>query len=175
MKSIEILAVGLRLLGIYSAIKLLELILQTAALWQEITKSEGMATSLHIVYGIDIGLTFLICFLLINFPVTLAKKLLPKKNENEAIFNGSAADLQVSAFIIMGVFMFFSAVPVLARDMVNIVQLIMHSDQYGAVSISKYVMPVIGPCIEICIGLYLTFKANALYLLIQSIRGFGAK
>lgn len=170
MKSIEILALGIRLVGIYFIIQTLKFFAYSYNSIQQwgVTGVFESTTIFYIIYGVA-GLVFLLtCFFLIRFPVTVAGWLLPRTNNDEPLFNGSISDLSIAAFTILGVYILSWAIPDFfynAGTMIYIASL--DSEQpYNISDFGVYIVNEVVTVLEIGIGLYLCLKAKGLYALI---------
>lgn len=163
MKNIELLGVGLRLVGVYGLIKAI----QYAGIGYQYIKQfiEHMPNESLIFWYIAYGLTvsgLLICSLtLIKFPITVAHKLLSITNEKEITFHGSSRDIQNTGFTLLGVYILSTAIPDLVY---NGSVMIFMSEQGNYLPSDKmtYVINSLVTLIEIMIGLYLCFGANKL-------------
>ena len=178
MKSIELLSTGIRLLGIYAFIYAVRTgIYQYQAIMQfRSTSQDDMAIYTYVAL-IQVGLLFLSSFFMLKLPVFLAKWLLPKTNENEIVLDGSAKDIEISLFVIIGVFILAWAIPDFFYNGLwwwySAHSQIMGMWEQG--SKNEYIINQIVTVIEIAIGLYLCLRAQGLSNLIRKLREAGAK
>lgn len=179
MKSIEVLALGIRLVGIVSIFEILQFFAfsyRSLQQWMYVNPGESVVSWL-ILYGI-IGLIFIVvCFFLIRFPITCSRWLLPKVESAEPIFNGSIDDLRIAAFTVIGVYILSRAVP----DLFYNASMLLHIKGEGMMSpydISakkEYVIQALITVLEVGIGLYLCLQAKGLNNLLLKFRGLSPK
>src|SRR5690554_4336566 len=106
MKSIEVLALGIRLVGIISVFQIFKFFAFSYASiqqWMYQNPDESIIVWL-VLYGLTGLFLIIVCFFLIKFPISFSRWLLPKADNEEAIFNGSIDDLRIAAFTVMGVY-----------------------------------------------------------------------
>lgn len=166
MKSVELLALGLRLLGFYGVIKTMEYIgisykysysmpAENAAFW-------------YVVYGATIALMLLASLFLIKFPVIVARKLLPKTNQDDVTLKGTPEDIQITAFIILGVYILSGAIPDFIYNASMLIY--MHESYVEENLIGEYLITEIMTGIEVGIGVYLCVQAKGLQSLLFKLR-----
>ena len=179
MKSIEILALGIRLVGIAAIFQLLQFFGYSAtSIQQWLYSHPGESfTWLISVYGAICIVFAIMCFLLIKFPITVSRWLLPKTTNDEPVFNGSIDDLRIAAFTVMGVYILSWAVPDLFYNAGTLLQL---NDErmmglYNPDDKNALILDEIITIMEISIGLYLCLQAKGLNNLLLKLRGLGAK
>ena len=182
MKSLEILALGVRLVGIYFLLNILSfwagsygpIIYQ----WMYVGVDESIAQlnlQLLLFYSIVGLFSLLACFVLIRFPLTVSGWLLPRSKADEPVFNGSIEDLKIAAFIIMGVYILSWAVPGFFYNTAMLIKLqnpqfmaLYHRDE-GV----EYIIRALVSVLEIAVGLYLCLQARGLNALINRLRWAG--
>ena len=178
MKSIELLSIGIRLLGIYvfiyafrTGIHQYQVVTQFRSIYQE------DMVALHYAALVQVGLLFIASFLMFKFPVSLAKWLLPKTKGCEVVLDGSAKDIEVSIFVVIGVYILSWAIPDLFNNGLWW-WYSTHSDNSGMWEQGeghKYIINQIITVLEIAIGLYLCLRAQGLSNLLRKLREDGAK
>jgi len=161
MKSIELLSIGIRLLGIYTLL----LAAKTAgALFQAIpqlgmAKQNGFADIFMFIAGGEVVLLILAGVLMLKLPYSIACWLLPQTPDTEPVLNGSAKDIQTAIFCVLGVYILSRAMP----DLVNN-SLFWYATANTTNSIfqSEYFLLNITTLVEIAIGFYLCLQAQGL-------------
>ena len=119
MKSLEVLALGLRLVGIYIFIVVLQNGLSnyyTFFAWREF--EEDLLGAVFMTYALLSAMAAL-CVLLVFMPTRVATWLLPKTPENDPAITGSIEDLKVAAFTVLGVYLVVDALPELMGSIVR--------------------------------------------------------
>ena len=177
MKSIVILALGIRLVGIYFILKILQFVAHSYSSiqqWKYINPGESIALSLTVFSVIGIILLILAYFL-IKYPTIVAKWILPKPQSNEPVFNGSISDLNIAAFTILGVYILSWSIPDFFYNgsMIFYLNYTGVEDLYNNDSLNTHIINQVITVLEISIGLYLCLKAKGLYTLILRLRGLG--
>lgn len=179
MKSIEVLALGIRVIGIFSILEILQFTATSYAAiqqWAYVNPGESI-TAWLVLYGCIGLLLIAVCFLLIKFPITVSRLLLPNANDDEPVFNGSADDLRISAFIIIGVYILSWAIPDFIYNASMLLRMrsegILHL--YNQSTKGEIIIQEIITVLEIVIGLYLCLQAKGLNTLLLKFRGLGAK
>ncbi|MDQ2075171.1 hypothetical protein [Marinimicrobium sp. ABcell2] len=179
MKSIDILAIGIRIVGIVFILRLIQYLSDSYSSIYRWTLSspEENLTYILVIYG-TVGLAFsVICFILIKFPVTVSRWLLPKSKDDEPVFNGSIDDLRIAAFTIIGVYILSWAIPDLFYNASMLVKVQSEglANLYSRDSTITYLIQGGITILEILIGLYLCLQAKGLNKLILKFRGLGAR
>jgi Ca2+/Na+ antiporter len=179
MKSIDILVIGIRLVGIVFILRLVQYLsesYESIYRWTLAAPEESL-TFVLLIYG-TFGLAFaVICFILIKFPLTVSRWLLPKSKDDEPVFNGSIDDLRIAAFTIIGVYIVSWAIPDLFYNVSMLVKLQSETavKLYSSDSIIDFMIRTGMTVLEIFIGLYLCLQAKGLNNLILKFRGLGAQ
>lgn len=178
MKSIELLSTGIRLLGIYIFLYAIRTgVYQYQAVLQFRSNSQDDMAVYTYVALIQVSLLFIASFLMFKFPVSLAKWLLPKTKENEVILDGSAKDIEISIFAVIGVYILSWAIPDLFHNGLWW-WYSTHSEIRGLWETGRgieYKMDQVVTVLEIAIGLYLCLRAQGLSNLLRKLREAGAK
>ena len=172
MKSIEILALGLRVIGIYGLVVSVQFIFNLYYTFTQISNGDGGTSGINILYISILIILVLVSTAFIKFPITVAKILMPKTKEESPVFNGSIKDLEIVAFTIFGLILFVSSLP-------NLVNGIFHWWQSSQMDILGLFgnpganIQILVSLINMGIGLLLTFKSNSLSNFIARVRGYG--
>jgi hypothetical protein len=171
MKSIELLALGLRLLGFYTLV----MAARTAAFFIQISLSPNqwqLHENLHGFIGAGAAITaaiFCAGILLIKFPINTAKWILPKSDDSDPVLSGSAKDIQTAAFCILGVYILSWALPALLTNLV-----IWNTQIKSSIPPfeSQYFFFTAITVLQILLGLYLMLQAHGLSNLLWRLRGY---
>lgn len=181
MKSIELLATGIRLLGIYIFIYAIRTgIFQYQAILQFRSTSQDDMEAFAYIALFQVGLLFIASLFMFKFPVSLSKWILPKTNNNEIIFDGTIKDIEVSLFVIIGVYILSWAIPDLFHNGIwwwysahsGISGI---SGMFNQGSENEHIINEVVTVIEIAIGLYLCLRAQGLSNLLKKFRQAGAR
>lgn len=179
MKSIEVLALGVRLVGIISIFEILQFFAysyRSIQQWMYQNPGESIIVWL-VLYGLIGFFLIVVCFCLIKFPLSFSRWLLPKADNGEAIFNGSIDDLKIAAFTVMGVYILSWAVP----DFIYNASMLFHIKNEGMMSPyntsarNEYIIQELITVLEVGIGLYLCLQAKGLNNLLLKFRGLSPK
>lgn len=171
MKDIEFLGAGLRIAGILCIIF-------------AIGKAGDAINTLHQFTSINTGIDeqifklvvltpifiITICgFVLIRFPITLAKMLLPKSSTDTASIDFSENALSISGFTLLGAYLLTVAIPDFAYNAL----FLYHQYSLGLdqnVEITQTFIYMVFTTIQLGLGLYLLVGAKGLYKTIRRIR-----
>ena len=175
MKSIELLSTGIRLLGIYVFLYSIRVsIYQYQAIIQfKSSSQDDVATFIYLGAAQFICL-FVASIIMFKFPVSVSSWILPKTKVNEPVFNGTSQDIEISFFIIIGVYILSWSMPDLLNNAIWL-WYIKSSGNLGFGVESKYIINEVVTVVEISVGLYLCLQAKGLSALIRSFRQVGAK
>ena len=149
MKSIEILTIGLRILGVYLIAGFLVLITPISTF---ATFDDETSQSAYMILALGIIVYVIIIFCLIKFPYRIANLLKQKVKEDEIIFEGSAKDIVTSLSIIIGIYMLSFVIPNIAHYSMWILVDGFNFNEGKEASIS-----LITTILQAIVGFYLTF------------------
>ena len=175
MKSIEILALGIRVVGIMFILQVLGFIGHGYALMETIShfgEDAGMAPWL-VFYVVSWLVLSIICFVLIKYPLPVARRMLPRVDNDEPVFNGSIDDLAIAAFMVLGVYILTWAVPDFFHNLGIILRIYneVTANLYNKGSLYDAVLRQAITVMEIGIGVYLCLQARGLNNLLRRLRG----
>ena len=175
MKSIELLSIGIRLLGIYVVFMALQtVVIQYQSIQQFAIASNGGAPVYAYVGLIEVLLMVLASFVMIKFPTSLAKWLLPKSSDGEILLDGSAKDIQTTLFCVLGVYILSWAIPDFFNNGLWLWYTAVSQDMdFG--SIPQFIIQQIITVIELGVGVYLCIRSKGISNLIYRLRTAGAK
>ncbi|MDI3326644.1 hypothetical protein QKW35_19895 [Pontibacterium granulatum] len=167
MKLNEVTALALRILGIYLAIRALRTFTMYTVRYDQVTESNFGDTA-NLVYAE--GVIFFLCAaLLLKFPASIANKIVPRSSTNSPIINTSGQSLEISAFVIIGVFTLSWSVPDLIDNAIYMYELkqFVHGDNRAWTdAVGRQFVTLI----EIAIGLYLALGSRGLHKVINKLR-----
>jgi len=174
MKSIELLSTGIRLLGIYIFLYAFKTGAYQYQIFMNLKEASDTNLSLFASIGVfQFLLLFISGVLMFKFPVSLARWCIPKTRDDEIILNGSSQDIEISLFIIIGVYILSWAVPDFFNNAMWLWYISNTSIGYtlGDGADHEYIMNQIVTVIEIAVGLYLCLSAKGLSKLVRKFRG----
>lgn len=178
MKSIELLAIGIRVLGIFALIYAIKTgLYQYQIILQFQSNVENELTLVRFLATAQVGLLLAAALLMIKFPVSVSNWLLPKSKNQEPILNGSVHDVETAAFVIIGVYILSFAIP----DVFDNGIWWWYSSHgetsrlWGQDGSHKYLINQAVTVIEMAIGLFLCLRANGLSGLLRRFREAGSK
>ena len=177
MKSIEIIALGIRLLGVYFVISIVGMVFyQYHAVLLFIKQYQDEMHFVYIFFAIA-GAFLMLALLMIKFPLILAKWILPKADSKQVVFNGSSRDIEISAFVIIGVYVLSSALPDLLSSSMSFWYSLDSkiSDLWDQKAVGDYKIQIFVNIFEIMIGLYLCLQAKSIAYLFQKLRRAGVE
>ena len=178
MKSIELLAVGIRVVGLVTLIYAIQTGFQQFQAFVQFQSNIQESLPLFVYASLaQAAVLIAAALLMLKFPVSVSKFLLPKSEDGGPILDGSARDIEISLLTVIGVYILTWAVPDLFYNGIwwwysehgetsNL------WDQRGP---NEYAINQIVTVIEIAIGLYLCLRANGLSNLIRKLREAGSK
>lgn len=174
MKSLELLSLGLRIVGIYAFV----LVMQTGLLnyrnffsWSD--GEEGMGGVVFITYML-LSVMAALCVPLVFLPVTVAGWLLPKTPEGDPLIKGDIAQLQTTAFTVLGVYFIADALPDLAGTLMRYI--LVSSQEYPDVAlIDGLPIWMASLAMQLVIGAVLCLMPARLSDLLAAVRGAGLR
>lgn len=175
MKTIEVLAIGIRLLGIYFVVKFFQFISSAYISYHQLAYAmpDVIPPILASGYAICALVMLAFCALFIKFPTIIASKLLPKTNKESAVLSGDAAQLQLAGFSLLGIYILSWAIPDLIHNSALLVVMPSYEPSYS-INDRPYDLINVGvTLIELVIGLYLVLQAKGLVKLLAKIRDVG--
>lgn len=175
MRNIELLVIGIRLVGIYAAFKGLQFIaIAYSSVQQTLSFAPEMdAASITGIYIAIVLLYFAFVVFLLVKPLSVAKILLPKTDANEPLMQASISALEVAAFTILGVYIITLALPQVLGDGSRLWQLTEAQNLYDHSTKNTYITNLCISVFQLLIGIYLCLQASGLRKLIYKIREFG--
>ena len=173
MKSIEILSLAIRLLGIYFLIEGVRYVfawygayLQFENYSQDKTfllfvSSYMMSTALFVVSGAAF----------VKFPVAVSKLLLPRSSAESPVFSGNIDDIKIAAFIVIGVYMLSWGIPKLMLETAKLFLIHSMSRQYDDFAWYQKIADFMVAIIDVVIGVVLAVRAKGVLKLVNQLRG----
>lgn len=175
MKSIEILALGVRVVGIIFVLQILGFLAQGHTVMQMIYffNQDMDARIPWLMFYVVVGLIWLVTsFVLIRYPVAVAYILLPRTGSDEPVFNGSIDDLTTAAFTVLGIYILTWAIPDLFQHAGSL--LLIKSERMANLYDENYLHSTLVTgaitIVEIGIGVFLCLQAKGLGMLLRKFR-----
>jgi len=175
MKGIELLALGLRLVGIYGLLKGIQFVsiaIGSVRQYSMMMPDEDFSLW-YGIFGVSLLVYFLAALVLIVFPVKIAKRLMPRSDEQAPLIQISAQELQVVAFTILGVYVLSWAIPDLVSRAAFLWNTVRMDDFYGPTALGERVISTCVSVLQVGIGLYLSLQSKGLSRVLMAIRGLG--
>ena len=172
MKSIELLATGIRLVGFYILVLAAQSISRNFSMFYTYQSAFSDWTMFVAIVLVQIILMVLAGVILIKFPLTISKKLLPDTRGDEVLLQGDARDIQTALFCVLGVLILSWAIPDFIHNALSIWQA-RNPDNVFYADRAFYIVDEIVTVIEIGIGLYLCFGAHGLSGLLWRLKNTG--
>ncbi|WP_111641200.1 hypothetical protein [Marinimicrobium alkaliphilum] len=174
MKTVEFLALGLRLVGIYAFLKGIQniaLVFSQAPIYHA---QNVDFTAYYLVSGILVALYFAVALLLVIRPVWLAQLLMPKVPvQEDATPDSSYSALQTAALTVLGVYIVSYSLPQVVHNLALFWQATTMVEYYSQIQRHNHGFHLLARCIELGIGIYLCLQAKGLVNLLQRLRGRG--
>lgn len=170
----HLLAIGIRLLGVYCLFKTINstfLFYQSVALYP----SASVDASIHILSVLFILVWSVTAIIMLKFPRSLASWLWPEEDATE-LPEFSSRGLETSLLIVLGVYILTWSIPDFVHNALNML-MIYKAQTGGMVSshsgydMSNTVVYQVVTVLEIFIGLFLCLRAGGLTALFYRIRG----
>lgn len=170
MTPLPLLALALRLLGIYGVFKGIQMLLSSFAALEMVTlDSAGFPDRWHLYYAVLFGAYFVLVLSLIAWPAALARALMPDMppSSQASAIAPVAGEFQVAAYAILGVGLIALALPSLAYNTVFLWQ-----DQRGFAGTSRVSIRamLIYDVLRIAVGLLLCLQGRGIVRLLQRLR-----
>jgi hypothetical protein len=175
MKTIELLAVGVRLVGLYLLVLTIKYVGSAYFSYHQMAISMPDFNPLVISGGYVVSalLMFIFSILFIKFPATIAYRLLPKADKDSPKLSEDSSQIQLAGFTLLGIYILSWAIPDLIYNLA-VLSVIPFYDSSYSMGNRPYDLVNLGvTIIEIIIGLYLVFQAKGLVKLIDRIRYAG--
>ena len=169
MKSIEALGISVRVLGIFLLVTLLRDMPLTMMATSQFN-NDFLDTNYPMIIYVVLSFIFLICTLImIKFPISISKLLLPKTEISSSELNNDLDTLQITAITILGIYILSSAIPDLTNNILSLINLkeYMPHDEVG---ITFAWHSLITTFLEILIGIYCTLGAKGIINIIHRCR-----
>ena len=175
MKTIELLGVGLRLVGVYGIIRSGTYLLTA---WASLTSysaneyGEGY-NGWFLMQGAASVFIVLASLFLIKFPATAASWLMPKTESPGRELSQAAKDAQFIGLTLLGFFVLTYAIPEFIQNIYLWWQAKQIPMMEGLVKPKEYFAEVLYSGIQLCIGVALVAQARGITVLVAKLR-YGA-
>lgn len=168
MKLLEVVAVGIRILGILLLWRVASGLLVWLANLDQVSTDSISTTQLIVLYALPL----LISLLLIKVPVRLAKLLTPTASELPPDLSGDGAAIQCAGLIILGAYFLGMAIP---DFFYNLIFIIYFTDSDINNELPRLYVDELITMLELAIGLYLMLGAKGLVRWLAQLRTAGLK
>jgi hypothetical protein len=173
MKSLELLAIGVRLMGIYTIIYALRSAINVNRLLEQFNYQihQDPTFGLAMMVG-EVVLMVVAAIIMLRFPLTISRWLLPKTKEGEMVLKGEPQDIEWVLYSVLGIYILASALPDLVQNGLSW-WYIGHASEYAQSYKERYIVYEVATVVEIGIGLYLCLRAEGLMRLLKRLRHAG--
>lgn len=174
MTPLPLLALGLRLLGIYGVFKGVQLMLSSFAMIDMMGPEDvDFPNRWHVFYAMLYSGYFAFTLSLIAWPAALARWLMPQMPDPVgATGEPLAAELQIAAYAIFGVGLIALALPSLVNQTIFL-WMDDRSHYYSAPDAARLSAGVLSDMARIAIGLVLCLQGKGIVRILQHMRGRG--
>jgi hypothetical protein len=163
MKAIELLSIGLRLLGLYLIFSCIYMLFVFSAYFQQDEMGGSSAPSyLPIVINCLIGIV------LIKFPLSISKWLLPNNIVIDDTVSVSAKNLQTCLICILGIYIMSMYIPEVIKA---IYQAYILTEMNGSSIFSEIVNASLSPIVHLVIGIFLSLCGGKLSNFLWKLNG----
>ena len=169
MQSIEVLAVGIRILGIFLLVTLLRempLIIETISQYGSMDSKPNNSMTIYALLSL---VFILLSLIMIKFPLSVSKLLISKSSVSSEKLDSNSHVVQTTAIVILGVFILSRAIPDLVNNIIALrnAKVYMPFDDAGLAYIWNSLITTL---VEIAIGLYCTLNSEGILKLIKRLR-----
>lgn len=171
MKLIELLAVGIRILGVYFLIKALTSLPSAFSLLSTYSTNVGMEADYivkAIVYA-NVLIFAIASFFLTKFPITISGFLIPVDIKSASTASVESSVLSIAAFTITGIYILSWSLPNLLFNSLALYNMSRLNFTDG-LQYSETTINIVVNFVEIAIALYLVLGANGLHKIIVKLR-----
>ncbi len=175
MKTIEILSVGLRLVGIYGILKGIQNIAMAYSSLPMYQAQFPNDNSYYFIAGGFVVAYFTVALILIIFPVRVARILAPKSDDAPLESSLQGSDFHVGALSVLGVYIVAYSLPMVFQNGVLAWQAFAMPEYHNDTAGRERLIYTVSRAIELSVGLYLCLQSKGLVNLIYKIRALGAK
>lgn len=168
MKLVEVVAIGIRLIGILMIFLVLRDTPQLIATMKSTTVESGGSDT--VMYMFVWFLLLALALLLIKFPLTFSKILISETESGAVIIEKDGEAIQVAGFILIGIYTLTWAIP----DLFHNAMLLWHYKKHYPHRpdlISDVVINELITLLEIAIGVLLAIKSKGVVSLVRRLRG----
>jgi len=169
MPRLEVIAVGVRLLGIFLFVFLLrDMSLVIDALSQFKQANNNVTNGIALYAAITI-VALLLSLYMIKFPISVSKMLSTKSRVQSPEINGNTEIFQTTGVLLLGVYILSWAIPDLINNIIHLWQIkeFMPTD---TANIAYTWNSIITTLVELGIGIYCAINSHGLIRLIQKLR-----
>ncbi|TYK64122.1 hypothetical protein CWS31_017365 [Colwellia echini] len=171
MQSIESLALGVRLLGIFLFVTLLRdmpLTIETISQYKSFDPSLNTSFTMNFYTAVSV-ISIAFSLAMIKFPVFISKKLIAKTITKSPIISSDLDIAKVTGITLLGIYILSWAIPDLVNNLIGLSQAKEYAPHDKA-NIAYIWNSLITTVVEIGIGLYCMFSASGLIKLVKMAR-----
>jgi len=175
MKTVDILSVGLRVIGIYGLLKGIQNVAMVSASSAVYRTQFPDDNSYYFVAGGFIIAYFIASFVLILFPVKIARILMSAETGLSSEAALKSREFQAVALSILGVYVVAYSLPMVLQNSAFAWQAFTMPEYYSDTAGREHVIYALARALELIIGLYLCLQSEGLVNLMYKLRGLGLK
>ncbi|WP_163832875.1 hypothetical protein [Spartinivicinus ruber] len=172
MKVIEVTALGLRLVGLFMLVKALAAIPGNYVQYQQMILTDFRDSGDQIgfyYFFVSPLIMFIASILIIKFPVSIAKLLVPNSFADSPTLETDGKQIQIAGLVLLGVYILSWSVPDFFYNFLGLFYFKQFSSG-DANGLSQYWVGLVITLLEMLIGLYLAIGASGIYKLIRKFR-----
>jgi hypothetical protein len=171
MQTIESIALGIRLLGIFLFVMLLRdmpQVIESISLYKSLSQGPNSGNLMHIYAAISIA-AILLSLIMIKFPISVSKLLSSKSIQDSPKLSIDLDIAKITGITILGVYILSWAIPDLIHNIIGLFQAKAYA-AHDEANIAYIWNSLITTVVEIAIGLYCALNSNGIVKLIAKLR-----
>ncbi len=169
MKLVEISALAIRIIGLFLLFSTLQYFSTWLIALKNVGASDG-AIDVQLVNFIIYGAPALISFVLIAFPVSVAKILTPRSSEISNENDQATVRFLYALVIAIGLFIIAKALPDIAYNILMLISIKSYNTINGDSSINDYIISTIVSFFELFIGYVMAVRTERVLSVINKAR-----
>ncbi|WP_394175985.1 hypothetical protein [Thalassotalea litorea] len=169
MNKLDVLSVGIRLLGIFLLVFLLRdmpFVIETVKQFKEFNPESGSGMAFYLTISI---LAILVSLIMIKFPVSVSKMLTTSSKADSPKLEGNAETIQITGVLLLGIYILSWAIPDLINNIIGLWQAYKYTPN-DTVNIAYIWNALITTIIEIAIGFYCALDSYGIVKMIAKLR-----
>ena len=175
MKTIELLGIGIRLLGIYVLILSFPYIDQSLSIMlaPEITSDYEISLMDKLIPGSMLAIYIVVGLFFLKFPVTIARLVFPRSNADYPSIDIGNLNIERTGFVLIGMYLLVSSLPNVIYNILMHQRFVEISGGLSSPLESDFFVNGVATIVEMVIGFVLLLSASSLVKLIDKARRFG--